>query len=94
MILFLIVCIDVIINLKIIAHYFLSEFFRFLANVTDYVVFTVGSFVIRGLEALGASAFSTSSFVFVVELYPDNVSTVLVCIYLFNYLRYFDFIFP
>ncbi|XP_075211526.1 MFS-type transporter SLC18B1-like isoform X2 [Lycorma delicatula] len=30
-----------------------------------------------GLEAVGAGAFSTASFVFVVEVFPDNISTVL-----------------
>ncbi|XP_046676246.1 MFS-type transporter SLC18B1-like isoform X2 [Homalodisca vitripennis] len=51
--------------------------FGLLPQVRDYSLFTFMAFFVRGLEALGASAFSTSSFVFVVETFPDNISTIL-----------------
>lgn len=34
-------------------------------------------FLIRGLEALGASAYSTATYVFVVEIFPSNIGAVL-----------------
>lgn len=34
-------------------------------------------FFVRGLEALGASAYSTASYVYVVACFPDNIGTVL-----------------
>uniref|UniRef100_A0A1B6LS52 Major facilitator superfamily (MFS) profile domain-containing protein n=1 Tax=Graphocephala atropunctata TaxID=36148 RepID=A0A1B6LS52_9HEMI len=51
--------------------------FGLLPQIADYSWFTFMAFFVRGLEALGASAFSTSSFVFVVETFPDNISTIL-----------------
>lgn len=51
--------------------------FGLLPMIEDYAWFTACSFLIRGLEALGAGAFSTSSFVFVVELFPERISSVL-----------------
>lgn len=55
-------------------------YFRLLPLVQDNFWFKVLCFVVRGLEAIGASAFSTSSFVYVIQLFPDNVSSVLVSI--------------
>lgn len=55
-------------------------YFRLLPLVQDNFQFKVLCFVVRGLEAIGASAFSTSSFVYVIQLFPDNVSSVLVSI--------------
>ncbi|XP_054282823.1 MFS-type transporter SLC18B1-like isoform X1 [Macrosteles quadrilineatus] len=51
--------------------------FGLLPHIMDYTLFTVMAFLVRGMEALGASAFSTSSFVFIVETFPDNISTIL-----------------
>lgn len=34
-------------------------------------------FLIRGFEALGASAYSTATYVFVVEIFPSNIGAVL-----------------
>lgn len=38
------------------------------------------SFVIRGLEALGASAYSTAGYVIIINIFPDNASAVRVSI--------------
>lgn len=46
--------------------------------VQDNFQFKILCFLVRGLEAIGASAFSTSSFVYVIQIFPDNVSSVLV----------------
>lgn len=40
--------------------------------------FAVFCFIVRGFEAVGAGAFSTASFIYVIHLFPDNVSSVLV----------------
>jgi MFS family permease len=39
-------------------------------------LFTTFSFLIRGLEALGASAYSTASYVIIVNIFPDNAGAV------------------
>jgi hypothetical protein len=36
--------------------------------------------MVRGMEALGASAYATASYVFVVDIFPDNIGSVLVSI--------------
>lgn len=41
-------------------------------------MFAVFCFIVRGVEAIGAGAFSTASFIYVIHLFPDNVSAVLV----------------
>ncbi|KAK9510240.1 hypothetical protein O3M35_005067 [Rhynocoris fuscipes] len=51
--------------------------FGLLPEIQDYTTFAVFCFLIRTLEAIGASAYSTASFVFVVEIFPDNISAVL-----------------
>ncbi|XP_075983718.1 uncharacterized protein LOC142981589 [Anticarsia gemmatalis] len=51
--------------------------FGTLALIEDSVTFTVLCFVVRGLEALGASAYSTASYVFVVNAFPDTIGSVL-----------------
>ncbi|RZC41026.1 UDP-glucose:glycoprotein glucosyltransferase, partial [Asbolus verrucosus] len=48
-----------------------------LEYVTNYTWFTTFCIVIRGFEALGASAFSTASYVFVVNTFPQNIGSVL-----------------
>lgn len=45
--------------------------------VQDSSTFTILCFVVRGMEALGASAYSTASYVFVVNAFPDSIGTVL-----------------
>ena len=47
----------------------------YIENNTQFAVFC---FIVRGFEALGAGAFSTASFIYVIQMFPDNVSGVLV----------------
>lgn len=51
---------------------------RLLEYIENYTLFAFLSFFIRGLEALGASAYSTASYVFVVNIFPDHIGTVRV----------------
>lgn len=48
-----------------------------LEYIHEYELFTLFCFLIRGFEALGASAYSTASYVFVVNMFPNNISSVL-----------------
>lgn len=51
--------------------------FGALEYMTDNQHFTIFCFLIRGLEALGASAYSTASYVFVINTFPNNIGSVL-----------------
>ncbi|KAG5892966.1 hypothetical protein JTB14_015011 [Gonioctena quinquepunctata] len=51
--------------------------FGLLDNIENITLFTTLCLVVRGLEALGASAFSTASYVFVVKTFPDNLGSVI-----------------
>ncbi|XP_049855808.1 MFS-type transporter SLC18B1-like [Schistocerca gregaria] len=51
--------------------------FGLLARIDSYTIFTMYCFLVRGMEALGASAYATASYVFVVEVFPDTIGTVL-----------------
>ncbi|CAK1548418.1 unnamed protein product [Leptosia nina] len=51
--------------------------FGTLALIEDTTVFLVLCFIVRGLEALGASAYSTASYVYVVNVFPDTIGSVL-----------------
>ncbi|KAJ8942876.1 hypothetical protein NQ314_009940 [Rhamnusium bicolor] len=51
--------------------------FGALEYVSDYSLFTGFCILIRGFEALGASAFSTASYVFVVDTFPNNIGSVI-----------------
>lgn len=51
--------------------------FGLLPQIRSNAEFAVYCFLVRGMEALGASAFSTASFVYVIHLFPDNVGAVL-----------------
>lgn len=51
-----------------------------LAYIENIPTFTTYCFVVRGMEALGASAYATASYVFVVDIFPDNIGSVLVSI--------------
>ncbi|CAK1599987.1 unnamed protein product [Parnassius mnemosyne] len=51
--------------------------FGTLVMVEDNLTFTILCFLVRGMEALGASAYSTASYVFVVNAFPDTIGTVL-----------------
>ncbi|XP_049821942.1 MFS-type transporter SLC18B1-like [Aethina tumida] len=50
--------------------------FGTLHTIKDYNLFMILSFVIRGLEALGASAYSTAGYVIIINIFPDNASAV------------------
>lgn len=52
--------------------------FRLLEYINDYTMFTTFCLVVRGVGALGASAYSTASYVFVVNTFPNNIGTVIV----------------
>ncbi|XP_026466940.1 MFS-type transporter SLC18B1-like [Ctenocephalides felis] len=54
-----------------------SVVFGLLEYVEDRKLFMIFCFFVRGLEALGASAYSTASYVYVVACFPDNIGTVL-----------------
>ncbi|XP_069676364.1 MFS-type transporter SLC18B1-like [Periplaneta americana] len=51
--------------------------FGMLAYIDNYPTFTAYCFLVRGMEALGASAYATASYVFVVDIFPDNIGSVL-----------------
>ncbi|CAF4780229.1 unnamed protein product [Pieris macdunnoughi] len=51
--------------------------FGTLSLIEDTTTFLVLCFVVRGLEALGASAYSTASYVYVVNVFPDTIGSVL-----------------
>lgn len=51
---------------------------RTLHKIEDYYIFTTFSFLIRGLEALGASAYSTAGYVIIINIFPDNAGAVRV----------------
>ncbi|XP_065200984.1 MFS-type transporter SLC18B1-like [Planococcus citri] len=51
--------------------------FGMLPYIQSNTQFAIFCFVVRGFEAIGAGAFSTASFIYVIHLFPDNVSSVL-----------------
>ncbi|XP_063834249.1 MFS-type transporter SLC18B1-like [Ostrinia nubilalis] len=51
--------------------------FGTLSLIENPTTFTWLCFLVRGLEALGASAYSTASYVFVVNAFPDSIGSVL-----------------
>ncbi|XP_048518397.1 MFS-type transporter SLC18B1 isoform X2 [Dendroctonus ponderosae] len=51
--------------------------FGMLDYVSDYATFTSLCLIVRGFEALGSSAFSTASYVFVVNTFPENIGSVI-----------------
>ncbi|KAI4464399.1 mfs-type transporter slc18b1-like protein [Holotrichia oblita] len=53
-----------------------SIMFGSLQFVNDSTAFTVLSFVIRGTEALGASAYSTAGYVLIINIFPKNGGVV------------------
>ncbi|XP_077519216.1 uncharacterized protein LOC144129148 [Amblyomma americanum] len=50
--------------------------FGLLDMAQDTLVFTVMSFLVRILEAVGAAGFCTASYSIVLHVYPDHISTV------------------
>ncbi|KDR11631.1 MFS-type transporter SLC18B1-like isoform X2 [Zootermopsis nevadensis] len=51
--------------------------FGMLVYIENFPTFTIYCFLVRGMEALGASAYATASYVFVVDIFPDNIGSVL-----------------
>ncbi|XP_060517981.1 MFS-type transporter SLC18B1-like [Cylas formicarius] len=51
--------------------------FGLLDYIQNYTLFTIFCLLIRGFEALGSSAFSTASYVFVVNTFPNNIGAVI-----------------
>lgn len=51
--------------------------FGMLAYIENFPTFTAYCFMVRGMEALGASAYATASYVFVVDIFPENIGSVL-----------------
>ncbi|XP_063393718.1 MFS-type transporter SLC18B1-like [Cydia fagiglandana] len=56
---------------------FCNVLFGSLVLVEDSAMFTGLCFAVRGAAALGASAYSTASYVFVVNVFPDSIGSVL-----------------
>ena len=55
-----------------------------LAYIENFPTFAAYCFVVRGMEALGASAYATASYVFVVDIFPENIGSVLVSIFVIS----------
>lgn len=58
-------------------------FFSTLQYVQDGILFATLSFILRGAEALGASAYSTAGYVLVINIFPNNAGAVRVSKYNF-----------
>lgn len=52
--------------------------FGTLEFIEDDTQFLILCFAVRGLAALGASAFSTAGATFVANMFPDKISAVMV----------------
>lgn len=61
-----------------------SILFGILEHVEDDKQFTILCILVRGLGAVGASAFSTAGATYVANLFPDNISAIMV----FNFLYF------
>lgn len=55
-----------------------------LEYIHNYTLFTTFCILIRGFEAMGASAFSTASYVIVVKAFPNNIGSVIVSSFFFQ----------
>ncbi|XP_017769285.1 PREDICTED: MFS-type transporter SLC18B1-like [Nicrophorus vespilloides] len=53
-----------------------SIIFGTLHYIDDFYLFATLSFLIRGLEALGAAAYATAGYVLVINIFPNNGGTV------------------
>ncbi|XP_050302834.1 MFS-type transporter SLC18B1-like [Anthonomus grandis grandis] len=53
-----------------------SIIFGLVDRIHDYTWFVTASFCIRAVEALGASAYSTASYVLIINIFPDNAGSV------------------
>lgn len=52
-------------------------FIRLIDRIVDASTFIAYSFLLRGTEALGAAAYSTASYTFVVQVFPDHIGPVM-----------------
>ena len=59
--------------------------FGVLDYIEDDTQFVVLCFVIRGLSAVGASAFSTAGTTFVANLFPDKINAVMVLVIIYYF---------
>jgi MFS family permease len=50
---------------------------RLIDRILDSATFIAYSFLLRGTEALGAAAYSTASYTFVVQVFPDHIGPVM-----------------
>lgn len=73
---------------------YLFTIYRLLPYIQSNTHFAIFCFLVRGFEAIGAGAFSTASFIYVIHMFPDNVSAVLVSFSLSYFIRVFKFRFP
>lgn len=55
-----------------------ARIYRTIHHIEDYYWFTMSSFVFRGVEALGTSAYSNAVFVLILEIFPHNGGAVRV----------------
>ncbi|XP_030765436.1 MFS-type transporter SLC18B1-like isoform X3 [Sitophilus oryzae] len=53
-----------------------SIIFGLLDKIESYTPFVILSFLIRGMEALGSSAYSTASYVLIINIFPDHAGAV------------------
>ncbi|KAL3281190.1 hypothetical protein HHI36_004407 [Cryptolaemus montrouzieri] len=51
--------------------------FGFLVYIDDFTLFTTLCLIVRSFEALGACAYSTASYVYVVNTFPQSIGSVL-----------------
>lgn len=49
--------------------------FGLLHHIQNLTIFTLSCFMVRFSEALGAAAFSTSSYTYIMYFFPDDVGT-------------------
>ncbi|XP_034234198.1 MFS-type transporter SLC18B1-like [Thrips palmi] len=54
-----------------------SILFGALVHIVDNSTFVIFCFLVRGMEAIGASAFTTASYVFVAQIFPENIGAVM-----------------
>ncbi|CAB3369675.1 Hypothetical predicted protein [Cloeon dipterum] len=54
-----------------------SIIFGLMDRINDMTTFVTYSFLLRGTEALGAAAYSTASYTFVADIFPDNIGSVM-----------------
>jgi len=51
--------------------------YRLIDRIHNTSTFIAYSFLLRGFEALGAAAYSTASYTFVADVFPDHIGPVM-----------------